>query len=168
MREDGRGRSIWDTFSHTPGKTVDGDTGDVACDHYHRYRDDVALMAELGLTAYRFSIAWPRVQPRGQGPANQKGLDFYRRLVDELLAYDIEPWVTLYHWDLPQQLEDEGGWPVRDTAGRRSSGTAPASTRPAGSTRPTRRAPPTTCCSRTGWRRRRSAPPRRTHGSASR
>jgi beta-glucosidase len=118
VREDGRGPSIWDTFSHTPGKTVDGDTGDVACDHYHRYRDDVALMAELGLTAYRFSIAWPRVQPGGQGPANQKGLDFYRRLVDELLAYDIEPWVTLYHWDLPQQLEDEGGWPVRDTAGR--------------------------------------------------
>jgi beta-glucosidase len=115
---DGRGKSIWDTFSHQPGRIAGGDTGDVACEHYHRYRDDVALMARLGLTAYRFSIAWPRVQPGGRGPANAKGLDFYQRLVDELLAAGIEPWVTLYHWDLPQELEDAGGWPVRDTAER--------------------------------------------------
>jgi beta-glucosidase len=116
--EDGRSPSIWDTFSHTPGKTVNGDTGDVACDHYHRYRDDVGIMRELGLSTYRFSIAWPRVQPGGRGPVNAKGLDFYRRLVDELRAGDIEPWVTLYHWDLPQELEDAGGWPGRDTAYR--------------------------------------------------
>jgi beta-glucosidase len=115
---DGRTASIWDTFSHLPGRTAGGDTGDVACDHYHRYRDDVALMARLGLTAYRFSVAWPRVQPGGRGPANPNGLDFYRRLVDQLLGAGIEPWVTLYHWDLPQELEDAGGWPVRDTAGR--------------------------------------------------
>src|SRR5690606_8437112 len=117
-REDGRGPSIWDTFSHTPGRVVEGHTGDVACDHYHRYRDDVRLMAELGLKSYRFSIAWPRIQPTGSGPVNQAGLDFYRRLVDELLAHGIEPWVTLYHWDLPQPLEDAGGWPIRDTAAR--------------------------------------------------
>ncbi len=116
--EDGRTPSIWDTFSHTPGKTVDGDTGDVACDHVHRYRDDVALMTELGLAAYRFSIGWPRVQPGGRGPANPKGLDFYQRLVDELLGAGITPWITLYHWDLPQELEDAGGWPARDTAAR--------------------------------------------------
>jgi beta-glucosidase len=116
--EGGRGRSIWDTFSHTPGLVRGGDTGDVACDHYHRFRDDVRLMAELGVRAYRFSVAWPRVQPTGRGPVNQTGLDFYRRLVDELLAHDIQPWLTLYHWDLPQPLEDLGGWPVRDTAAR--------------------------------------------------
>ena len=116
--EDGRTPSIWDTFSRTPGRTVGGHTGDVACDHYHRFRDDVKLMADLGLRSYRFSLAWPRVQPRGTGPANQAGLDFYRRLVDELLAHGIEPWVTLYHWDLPQELEDAGGWPARDTASR--------------------------------------------------
>ena len=116
--EDGRTPSIWDTFSHTPGRVVEGHTGDVACDHYHRMADDVRLMAELGLKSYRFSLAWPRVQPGGSGPANQAGLDFYRRLVDELLAHDIEPWVTLYHWDLPQPLEDAGGWPARDTAHR--------------------------------------------------
>jgi beta-glucosidase len=115
---DGRGRSIWDTFSHTPGRTVDGDTGDTAIDHYHRYRDDVALMSDLGLNAYRFSVAWPRIQPDGSGPAVPAGLDFYSRLVDELLSHDIEPWVTLYHWDLPQALEDAGGWPNRDTAQR--------------------------------------------------
>jgi len=115
---DGRTPSIWDTFSHTPGTVVEGHTGDQATDHYHRYRDDVALMKSLGLKAYRFSIAWPRVQPGGSGPASQAGLDFYRNLVDELLAAGIEPWVTLYHWDLPQELEDAGGWPVRDTAGR--------------------------------------------------
>ena len=115
-REDGRGESIWDRFSHTPGRVRNGDTGDVACDHYHRYRDDVALMAELGLGAYRFSVSWPRVQPTGIGAVNEAGLDFYDRLVDELLAHGIEPYVTLYHWDLPQALEDAGGWPVRATA----------------------------------------------------
>ncbi|THC48099.1 GH1 family beta-glucosidase [Streptomyces sp. A1499] len=118
VREDGRTPSIWDTFSHTPGRTDGGDTGDVAVDHYHRYRDDVALMADLGLGAYRFSVSWSRVQPTGRGPAVQRGLDFYRRLVDELLAKGIEPAVTLYHWDLPQELEDAGGWPVRETAYR--------------------------------------------------
>ncbi|WJK39768.1 GH1 family beta-glucosidase [Solwaraspora sp. WMMA2056] len=115
---DGRTPSIWDTFSHTPGKVLGGDSGDVACDHYHRYRDDVGLMAELGLKSYRFSVSWPRVQPGGSGVANQAGLDFYRRLVDELLGQGIEPWLTLYHWDLPQPLEDAGGWPARDTAAR--------------------------------------------------
>ncbi|MFE9900130.1 GH1 family beta-glucosidase [Streptomyces achromogenes] len=116
--EDGRTPSIWDTFSHTPGRTAGGETGDVAVDHYHRYRDDVALMAELGLSAYRFSVSWPRVQPTGRGPASQRGLDFYRRLVDELLEHGIKPALTLYHWDLPQELEDAGGWPERDTAFR--------------------------------------------------
>ncbi|WP_112466642.1 GH1 family beta-glucosidase [Streptomyces triticisoli] len=116
VREDGRTPSIWDTFSHTPGKTAGGDTGDIAVDHYHRYRDDVALMADLGLNAYRFSVSWSRVQPIGRGPAVQVGLDFYRRLVDELLSHGIKPAITLYHWDLPQELEDAGGWPERDTA----------------------------------------------------
>ncbi|MGW3497223.1 GH1 family beta-glucosidase [Streptomyces sp. NPDC001020] len=118
VREDGRTPSIWDTFSHTPGKTAGGDSGDTAVDHYHRYREDVALMADLGLTAYRFSVSWPRVQPTGRGPAVQRGLDFYRRLVDDLLAHGIKPALTLYHWDLPQELEDAGGWPQRDTAYR--------------------------------------------------
>ncbi|MCX3058854.1 GH1 family beta-glucosidase [Streptomyces beihaiensis] len=118
VTEDGRTPSIWDTFSHTPGKVLDGDTGDVAVDHYHRWRDDVRLMADLGLTAYRFSVAWPRVQPTGRGPAVQRGLDFYRRLVDELLTHGITPMATLYHWDLPQELESAGGWPERDTAHR--------------------------------------------------
>ncbi|MEU9507717.1 GH1 family beta-glucosidase [Micromonospora sp. NPDC048170] len=116
--EGGRTPSIWDTFSHTPGRVVEGHTGDVACDHYHRLGADVALMAELGLKSYRFSVSWPRVQPGGTGPANAEGLDFYRRLVDELLSHGIEPWLTLYHWDLPQPLEDAGGWPARDTAAR--------------------------------------------------
>lgn len=115
-REDGRGESIWDRFSHTPGRVRNGDTGDVACDHYHRYRGDVALLAGLGLNAYRFSIAWPRILPTGTGGVNEAGLDFYDRLVDELLAHDIAPFATLYHWDLPQALEDAGGWPVRATA----------------------------------------------------
>ncbi|HLV59376.1 MAG TPA: GH1 family beta-glucosidase [Natronosporangium sp.] len=115
--EDGRGPSIWDTFCRVPGAVAGGDTGDVACDHYHRFREDVKLMADLGLSAYRFSVAWPRVQPDGRR-VNQAGLDFYRRLVDELRDHGIEPWATLYHWDLPQALEDAGGWPVRDTAGR--------------------------------------------------
>jgi beta-glucosidase len=113
---DGRGESIWDRFSHTPGRVRGGETGDVACDHYHRYREDVALMAELGLDAYRFSVAWPRVVPGGTGDVNEAGLDFYDRLVDELLARGIAPYATLYHWDLPQALEDAGGWPVRATA----------------------------------------------------
>ncbi len=116
VHEDGRGESIWDRFSHTPGRVLDGDTGDVACDHYHRYRDDVALIAGLGLTAYRFSVSWSRVIPDGTGAVNEPGLDFYERLVDELLAHDIAPFLTLYHWDLPQALEDAGGWPVRATA----------------------------------------------------
>ncbi len=116
--EDGRSPSIWDTFSRTPGKVRNGDTGDIAADHYRRYREDVALMAELGLGAYRFSLAWPRIQPAGEGPANEAGLDFYDRLVDELLAHGITPVATLYHWDLPQVLEDRGGWTNRDTAYR--------------------------------------------------
>ena len=118
VHEDGRGPSIWDTFSHTPGKTARGDNGDVACDHFHRYREDVALMADLGVDAYRLSVAWPRIQPDGRGPVNRRGLDFYSRLVDELLGRGITPVVTLYHWDLPQPLEDAGGWPHRDTAHR--------------------------------------------------
>jgi beta-glucosidase len=115
-RDDGRGTSIWDTFGRQPGKVVGGHTGDVACDHYHRYRDDVALMAGLGLGAYRFSVAWPRIRPDGTGPVEPRGLGFYDRLVDELLASGIQPLVTLYHWDLPQTLEDRGGWTVRETA----------------------------------------------------
>ncbi len=115
---DGRGPSIWDTFSHTPGRVANGDTGDVAVDHYHRYAEDVALLAALGVRAYRFSVSWPRVQPEGRGPANEPGLDFYRRLVDALVGAGIEPVVTLYHWDLPQALQDVGGWAVRDTAAR--------------------------------------------------
>lgn len=115
---DGRGASIWDTFCERPGAVVNGDDGRIACDHRNRMREDVALMAELGLTAYRFSVAWPRVQPDGAGAVSQSGLDFYRELVDALLAHDIEPFLTLYHWDLPQALEDGGGWPRRETAQR--------------------------------------------------
>jgi len=115
--EDGKGESIWDRFCHTPGNIADGATGDVACDHYHRYREDIALTRRLGLRAYRFSTSWPRVLPAGRGPVNDRGLDFYDRLVDELAAADIEPFVTLYHWDLPQSLQDEGGWTRRETCG---------------------------------------------------
>jgi beta-glucosidase len=115
---DGRTASIWDTFSATPGKVAGGDTGEPAADHYRRYRQDIALMAELGLTAYRFSVSWPRVQPHGRGGENRAGGAFYDRLVDELLAAGIRPVVTLYHWDLPQELEDAGGWTNRDTAHR--------------------------------------------------
>ena len=107
---DGRTPSVWDTFSHTPGRTLNGDTGDVACDHRRRWREDLDLMAALGLRAYRFSVSWPRVQPGGSGPASEAGLDFYDRLVDGLLERGIEPWLTLYHWDLPQPIEDRGGW----------------------------------------------------------
>ncbi|GII33587.1 GH1 family beta-glucosidase [Planotetraspora mira] len=118
VSEDGRTPSIWDTFCATPGTVADGDTGAVACDHYHRMPEDVAIMADLGLDVYRFSLAWPRVQPDGTGGGNPAGIAFYDRLVDELLARGIRPWVTLYHWDLPQALEDAGGWPNRDTAYR--------------------------------------------------
>jgi beta-glucosidase len=111
--EEGKGESIWDRFSHTPGKVYNGDTGDVACDHFHRWPEDLALMKEIGLHAYRFSIAWPRILPAGRGQVNQAAVDFYSRLVDGLLEADIEPYLTLYHWDLPQQLQDEGGWPAR-------------------------------------------------------
>lgn len=113
---DGAGPSIWTRFAHTPGMTVNGDTGDVACDHYHRWKQDVQLMRDLGLQAYRFSVSWSRILPEGTGRVNQKGLDFYSRLVDELLANDIEPLLTLYHWDLPAALDDRGGWLNRDCA----------------------------------------------------
>jgi beta-glucosidase len=115
---DGRTPSIWDTFCQVPGAIDNGDTGDIACEHYARMPADVALIKELGLDTYRFSVSWPRVQPHGRGPVNPAGIAFYDRLVDELLAQGIDPWVTLYHWDLPQELEDAGGWPVRDTAYR--------------------------------------------------
>jgi beta-glucosidase len=114
--EDGKGESIWDRFSHTPGKITNADTGDVACDHYHRFEEDIAIMRQLGLKAYRFSISWPRVLPAGRGRINAKGLDFYDRLVDGLCAANIEPSLTLHHWDLPQALQDEGGWDNRSTA----------------------------------------------------
>ncbi|MGH4031622.1 GH1 family beta-glucosidase [Actinomycetota bacterium Odt1-20B] len=116
--EDGRTDSIWDTFCRVPGAVEGGDTADVACDHYHRMPADVRLLADLGLDTYRFSVAWPRVQPGGRGPAGAAGLDFYDRLVDETLGRGVTPWLTLYHWDLPQELEDAGGWPARDTACR--------------------------------------------------
>jgi beta-glucosidase len=116
VAEDGRARSIWDTFGRVPGAVDNGDTGDVACDHYHRWREDIELMRRLGLDAYRFSIAWPRVLPEGTGQVNKAGLDFYDRLVDALLEAGIRPFVTLYHWDLPQVLQDRGGWVNRQTA----------------------------------------------------
>jgi beta-glucosidase len=115
--EDGKSESIWDVFSHTPGKVANGDTGDVAIDHYHRYRDDVALMSDLGLQAYRFSFSWPRIIPGGNGTIEQRGLDFYDRLIDTLLEKSITPLATLYHWDLPQVLQDKGGWTNRDITG---------------------------------------------------
>lgn len=114
--EDGKGESCWDRFSHTPGKIQNGDTGDVACDHYHRWKEDVALMKRLGLKAYRFSISWPRILPQGRGTVNPAGIDFYSRLVDGLLEAGIAPFVTLFHWDLPQALEEKGGWADRATA----------------------------------------------------
>ncbi|PSR25765.1 MAG: beta-glucosidase [Sulfobacillus thermosulfidooxidans] len=116
VNEDGRGASIWDVFSHTPGKILHGDTGDIACDHYHRMREDVNLMSQLGISNYRFSISWPRIFPMGYGQKNSRGLDFYDQLTDQLLQENIEPLVTLYHWDLPQALQEKGGWINRDTA----------------------------------------------------
>ncbi|WP_097934915.1 MULTISPECIES: GH1 family beta-glucosidase [unclassified Streptomyces] len=115
VAEDGRSPSIWDTFSHTPGTIDGGDTGDVACDHYHRVPEDIGLIKQLGADAYRFSVAWPRVVPGGDGPVNKAGLDFYDRLVDGLLEAGVTPFATLYHWDLPQALQDRGGWTVRET-----------------------------------------------------
>jgi beta-glucosidase len=114
---DGRGPSIWDVRCHQPGRIDNGDTGDVACDHYHRYREDVALMKQIGVDAYRFSVAWPRVLPQGRGAANERGLAFYDQLIDELLRAGIEPWLCLYHWDLPQALHEQGGWASRDSVG---------------------------------------------------
>lgn len=115
--EDGKGESIWDRFMHTPGNIANDDTGDVANDHYHRYQDDVALMKDIGANAYRLSISWPRIFLDGTGEPNHRGVDFYRRLVEELLAAGIEPFATLYHWDLPQALQDTyGGWQSKDTA----------------------------------------------------
>jgi beta-glucosidase len=116
--EDGKGPSVWDTFTAEPGRIRDGSTGRVACDHYHRHLEDVGLMEQLGIDGYRFSIAWPRIQPRGHGPANDRGLGFYDRLVDELVEAGIEPMATLYHWDLPQALQDVGGWESRETVER--------------------------------------------------
>ena len=116
VNEDGRAPSIWDKFCRVPGAIDNGDTGDVACDHYHRWRQDIGLMRDLNLEAYRFSIAWPRVMPEGTRKVNQAGLDFYDKLVDGLLEAGIRPYATLYHWDLPQALQDRGGWLSRDTA----------------------------------------------------
>ena len=113
--EDGKGESTWDRFVHEPGRILNGETGDVACDHYHRYREDVALMADAGIPAYNLTTAWTRIIPDGVGAVNEAGIDFYSRLVDELLRNGITPWLTLYHWDLPQALEDRGGWLNRET-----------------------------------------------------
>jgi beta-glucosidase len=117
-KEDGKGESIWDRFAHTPGKIKNGDAGDMACDSYHQWQQDIALLRAMNLNSYRFSISWPRIQPSGSGPPNSRGVDYYSRLVDALLEARIRPFVTLYHWDLPQALEDAGGWPNRDTASR--------------------------------------------------
>ncbi len=116
VHEDGRGPSIWDIYSHLPGKIANGDTGDVTCDHYHRYPEDVGLMQKLGIDAYRFSVAWPRIMPTGRGAINEAGLAFYDRLIDKVIAAGIEPWLCLYHWDLPQGLQEDGGWTNRDCA----------------------------------------------------
>lgn len=118
IHEDGRGMSVWDTFCEKPGRVDNGEDGRIACDHYHRYQDDVALIAQLGVDTYRFSISWPRIQASGRGAANPKGLDFYSRLIDNLLEQGVEPTPTLFHWDLPQTLQDEGGWMNRDTVER--------------------------------------------------
>jgi beta-glucosidase len=118
VHEDGRGESVWDRFSHTPGVVKNGDNGDIACDSYHRYKEDAALMRQLNLNAYRYSIAWPRIQPNGSGPPNQKGLDHYKRVTDAILEANVRPLVTLYHWDIPQALVDKGGWANRDMVAR--------------------------------------------------
>jgi beta-glucosidase len=118
IHEDGRGESIWDRYCSIPGNIANGDTGEIACDHYHRYKEDIALMRQMGMKAYRFSVAWPRIFPDGTGKLNEKGLDFYSRLIDELEASGIDPYLTLYHWDLPQALQDRGGWVNPDTAKR--------------------------------------------------
>lgn len=118
VNEDGRGKSIWDVFSHTPGRVKNGDTGDIACDHYHRWREDIDLLSRGNFSAYRFSTAWPRVLPAGTGAIEQRGLDFYERLVDALMAKGLTPWLCLYHWDLPQALQDKGGWLNRDTSAK--------------------------------------------------
>src|SRR6476620_7978347 len=117
VSEDGRAPSIWDTFSHTPHKVERSETGDIACDHYHRFAEDIKLMRDLGVQAYRFSISWSRILPEGKGKENARGLDFYHRLVDELLAADIIPFATLFHWDLPQALQEQGGFCKRDIVG---------------------------------------------------
>ncbi|MGC1371974.1 MAG: GH1 family beta-glucosidase [Candidatus Sulfotelmatobacter sp.] len=117
-KDDGKGESIWDRFAHTPGKIKNGDTGDIACDSYHRWQQDIALIQAMNLNSYRFSISWPRIQPTGSGSPNPKGVDYYNRLIDALLKCSIRPLLTLYHWDLPQSLEDAGGWPNRDLSGR--------------------------------------------------
>ena len=191
---DGKGPSIWDTFSHTPGKTFHGDTGDVACDSYHRYPEDIEMLKRLGVGAYRFSLSWPRIQADGRGEPNSKGLDYYNRLIDALLEAGIEPAVTLYHWDLPQALQDKGGWANRDIAEAFAEYAAIAGeafgdrvhkwitlnepwvvahvgyrdgTRPASRSRP-RRSPPTiTCCSHTAGRSRRCGRRRQRRRSAS-
>ena len=116
-KADGKGESVWDRYAHTVGKIKGAATGDVACDSYHRYKEDIALAKSLNLNSYRFSISWPRIQANGTGAANPKGLDYYKRVLDELHKANIRPLVTMYHWDLPQALEDKGGWPNRDTAG---------------------------------------------------
>jgi beta-glucosidase len=118
VNEDGRGKSIWDVFSHTPGRVKNGDTGDIACDHYHRWREDIDLLSRGNFSAYRFSTAWPRIVPAGAGAIEQRGLDFYERLVDALMANGLTPWLCLYHWDLPQALQDKGGWLNRDTSAK--------------------------------------------------
>jgi len=177
VAEDGRGESIWDRFCATPGKVRNGESGAVACDFYHRYGEDIELMKDLGVDAFRFSISWPRVLPAGRGRLNPRGFDFYDRLVDGLLDAGIEPFAVLYHWDLPQALEDEGGWPERATveafaeytkvvaehlgtvsltgSPTSSRGSSPglamggANTRPGAARRLTPWRPPTTSCSRT-------------------
>src|SRR6516164_4866291 len=116
VETDGRGRSIWDVFAHTPGRVKNGDTGDIACDHYHRWRDDIDLLSRGNFSAYRFSTAWSRILPSGGGAVEQRGLDFYERLVDGLIANGVAPWLCLYHWDLPQALQEKGGWLNRDTS----------------------------------------------------
>ena len=116
FKSDGKGESIWDRFTHTEGKIKNNENGDIAVDHYNRYKEDVKLMSDIKMSAYRFSLAWTRILPEGKGTVNQKGIDFYSRLIDELLENNIKPLATLYHWDLPQKIQDNGGWSNRDTS----------------------------------------------------